>query len=535
MRQTILPPTWIPLRHPLAWGLGFFSLLGLGTWPLIRADEVRRPNLLMVVSDDQSWPHCGIYGTPHLKTPSFDRIAREGVLFTHAFCPASQCSPSRAALLTGQNIWQLREAGTQASLFPNDIPTYPDLLEAAGYQVGYTGKPWGPGSWKAGHRTRNPAGHEFNSRHLTPPTSEISKIDYAANFSEFLQDKPNEKPFCFWFGCYEPHRNFERGSALRSGKTPDQIKVPPFYPDQLNVREDLLDYFLEIEWFDQQLGKMIAILEQAGELEHTLILVTSDNGMPFPRAKATLYESGTRVPLAIRWPQRIKGGRVLGNLTSLIDLAPTLLEAVGLEALPNISGQSLWPLLSGRTGPEKQPGRSHILLGKERHNHARADNLGYPERAIRTDRYLYIHNLKPDRWPMGDPPHFRCHTKMKNPTKEFILSQQTEAAITPLFHLTYGKRPAREFYDLHTDPHCLENRIHHPDHQETIRELAETMTNELREQGDPRMHAHGDIFDSYPFFGRIQPDLPGFKAWGQYNSDYWPYPGTLIPRLPKLR
>ncbi|MCB1120472.1 MAG: sulfatase-like hydrolase/transferase, partial [Verrucomicrobiae bacterium] len=144
------------------------------------------PNILLAISDDQSWPHAGAYGDATVSTPAFDSVAENGVLFTHAFCPASQCSPSRAALLTGRNIWQLEEAGTHASTFPKKFKVYTDILEEHGYYVGYTGKPWAPGSWKDGGRDRNPCGLEFNERKLTPPSKFISSTDYAANFREFL-------------------------------------------------------------------------------------------------------------------------------------------------------------------------------------------------------------------------------------------------------------------------------------------------------------------------------------------------------------
>ena len=174
-----------------------------------------KPNILLAISDDQSWPHAGAYGDTTVSTSAFDRIAESGVLFTHAFCPASQCSPSRAALLTGRNIWQLEEAGTHASTFPNKFKPYTDILEANGYHVGYTGKPWAPGSWKDGGRSHNPAGHEYNEHTLTPPSKFISSTDYAANFEAFLEDRPDGAPFHFWLGVREPHRDYDPGSGVR--------------------------------------------------------------------------------------------------------------------------------------------------------------------------------------------------------------------------------------------------------------------------------------------------------------------------------
>ena len=493
-------------------------------------ERAGRPNILLALSDDQSWPHAGAYGYRAAKTPAFDRIAHNGVLFTHAFCAASQCSISRANLLTGRHLWQLDEAGVQASLFPAHIAVYTDLLQSAGYHVGYTGKPWGPGNWRAAGRLVNPSGKAWNKRKLKPPTALISTTDYAANFAEFLSDRPGDTPFCFWYGCHEPHRNYEEGSGLRSGRKPQDAVVPPFFPDNDTVRSDLLDYYLEIEWFDRHLGLMIEQLERIGELENTLILVTSDNGMPFPRTKATLYEDGIRMPFAVQWPARIRGGRTVDDLVSFVDVAPTFLEAAGIESSSSMSGRSLMPLLDGNPTTTVQPHRSFVLLGKERHNHARAGNVGYPVRGIRTDRFLYLRNMKPDRWPMGDPPGYFCHTKLVNPTKAQILSHKDDTTARA-FELTYAKRGPEELYDVRNDPHCLQDLAQDPGHTETRQRLWSLLKRELTEQGDPRVLGSGDVFDSYPFFGRIQPDIPGFKQIGQYNPALWPASRGPIPKL----
>jgi uncharacterized sulfatase len=272
-----------------------------------------RPNVLVAIADDQSFAHTSAAGFKAVRTPAFDRVAREGVLFRNGFAGSPGCSPSRAALLTGRHTWQIEEAGTHLCSFPKKYAVYPDLLEADGYAVGYTGKGWGPGNWKISGRTRNPAGPAFNQRKLTPPTSGISKVDYAGNFGEFLATRQKGQPFCFWYGATEPHLDYEKGSGLKAGKRLEDGVVPPFLPDTPEVRGEILDYCLEIEWFDTQLGKMLAMLEAAGELDNTLVIVTADNGMPFPRAKATCYEYGIHEPLAIRWPARASGGRAVDD------------------------------------------------------------------------------------------------------------------------------------------------------------------------------------------------------------------------------
>lgn len=474
-----------------------------------------KPNILLAISDDQAWPYAGAYGCSFTDTPGFDRISREGAVFTHAFCPAPQCAPSRSALLTGGNIWQLEEAGTHSSLFPNKFRVYTDSLEQVGYHVGYTGKPWGPGNWQAGGRTQNPSGKEYNNHCLTPPTEHISTIDYKGNFAEFLDKRPDGAPFCFWYGGHEPHRKYAAGSGVQSGKRIEDVQVPPFLPDVDEVRSDLLDYALEIEWFDRHLLQMIQLLEDKGELDNTLIVVTSDNGMPFPRAKANLYELGSRIPFAIRWGHHINRGNVYDDFVSLIDVAPTILQAAGLQPDQDMTGKSLLPLLKG---DEPVHNLEYVLTGRERHVHARADNVGYPIRAIRTTDYLYIWNFKPDRWPAGDPDLYLDVDG--SPSKKYILDHRDEKSGEQYFQMAFGKRPEEELYDLRNDPFSTENIAQNPNYNHIKLQLRKQMSSLLTEQKDPRILGSGDIFDSYPRYAPMKEHIPGFKQYGAYNPDF---------------
>ena len=234
----------------------------------------------------------------------------------------------RAAFLTGREIWQLREAGTHASDFPRDLPVFTEQLSDAGYHVGMTGKGWGPG--KAGDWPHNPAGKAYSNIKLESPQG-ISSIDYAANFDKFLEERNDDQPFCFWFGSQEPHRAYAPGIGDANGVDPDKVQVPAFLPDSAEVRSDLADYLYEIQWFDSHLVRMLDRLEALGELENTLVIVTSDNGMPFPRAKANLYEYGIHMPLAISWPSAGRRGRTPSDLVSLIDVTKTIFEAAEVE------------------------------------------------------------------------------------------------------------------------------------------------------------------------------------------------------------
>lgn len=491
-------------------------------------------NILFAISDDQSYPHASAYGQKTFRTPVFDSIAASGILFNNAFVAAPQCSPSRAAILTGRHIWQLEEAGTHASLFPKKFPVFTDVLENEGYFIGYTGKAWAPGNFANAGWTRNPVGPAYNAKLLSSlPTKGISKTDYAANFKIFLSEKPSDKPFFFWYGANEPHRNYEEGSGAAAGLTDEGLIVPPFLPNNQLVKNDMLDYALEIEWFDKQLGKMLQLLAEAGELEHTIIVVTADNGMPFPYAKANLQEYGIHVPLAICGPI-VKGEqRTADDLVSLIDLAPTFLDIAGAKQFGGITGKTLMPILTLSDTGKISPADQYILAGRERHSHARPDNVGYPARAIRTRKYLYIENFKPNRWPMGDPAPLQQvsisdNANMKpillgyediddSPTKAFMAKSQSK--LPELFSLGFEKRGHSELYDIETDPYCLHDLSSSADMQAIRTQLKNELEKKLIEQGDPRMTGNGDIFDSYPRFGLMRP-FEGFKERGKYNPAF---------------
>jgi uncharacterized sulfatase len=478
----------------------------------------RRLNILYAMADDWSWPHASAYGDRCVKTPAFDRVAREGTLFNQAFCAAPQCAPNRASILTGRAIWQNEEAGTHGSVFPGHLEVYTEQLADAGYHVGTTGKPWGPGNFKIGGRDVNPAGPAYNRKTTRDaPTRDMRPIDYAANFEAFLEDRPEGAPFCFWYGAYEPHRSYEAGSGLKAGKRIEDVDTPPFLPDTEEVRRDILDYYLEVEWFDAHLGRMLDHLEKIGELENTLIVVTSDNGMPFPGAKANLFEYGTHMPLAIMCPGQPEQGAVSDELISFIDFAPTFMEAAGLTPTDGMTGKSLWPMLTGKTD---ETHREYVLSGRERHTHARPDNLGYPARAIRTDDYLYIWNVKPDRWPAGNPEGF--HDIDDSPSKSQLLSSR-QGFPEQAAHAV-DLRPEHQLYSVKQDPGCMNNIADESEGVKIAEKLHAQLAGVLKAQGDPRVLGTGDIFESYPRFSKMRPELGGFAEQGEYNPAFQPKP-----------
>ena len=475
----------------------------------LSADD--RPNILFCISDDQSYAHTGANGDPVIKTPGFDRIANEGIRFTNPYCDAPTCGPSRSAILTGQHIWRLEEAGNIHSTLPAKFETYTDLLGKAGYSIGHTGKGWGPGNLEVGGRSENPAGPGYQKIKMKKWKQGINSNSYAANFNEFIKQLPEDAPFCFWLGTYEPHRFYEKNSGKKSGKDPAKVNVPPIFPDTDVVRSDILDYMTEVEHFDSQVVNAINILEKCGKLENTIIIATSDHGMPFPRAKATLYDDGSKVPLAIRWPQGINNpGRTYNDFVNLSDLAPTFLEAAGVTIPNMMTGKSLMPILKGE--PQK---RQAAFIAMERHDGCRAGGKGYPSRAIRTKDYLYIINFYPERWPAGDPDKENCARYMPfgevdpSPTKTLLMEKREE--YKKFYDLAFAKRPGVELYDLSKDPGQVTNIAGESEYVSVQAELEKQLKEYLIKTKDPRLTGGEVLWDFYPYYGRIVKDRK--KEW----------------------
>ena len=490
------PPT---RRNVLFGGLGI-ALAGCSGSP---EPPPKRPNILFAFSDDQSYPHASILGDPVVKTPTFDRVAREGVLFTHSFTACPSCTPSRASVLTGRQMWQTGEGGVLNGTLDPRYPLFTHLLQDAGYHVGFTGKGFWPGDWKAGGLTRPPIGAEYNNILAGNSPPGISTRDYARNFEAFLADREADAPFFYWYGCTEPHRDWDIGIGRRSGMNIEDVPVPPYFPDTEEVRQEILDYYYEIQHFDTHLGRMLAKLEELGELDNTIVVVTSDNGMPFVRTKTTLYDGGVRMPTAVRWGNGTPAGRSLDDFASHIDFAATFLEAAGLDVPAEFTGRSLMPLLKTDREGRIEDERDHVITGVERHTWCRPEGAGYPSRAIRTHDYLYIRNFEPDRWPTGDP-DFTSSNKAPygdiddGLMKEFMLRPETRRDFPKEYHLSMGKRPAEELSVVASDPHQINNRADDPELAEVKEKLWARLESYLKETGDPRMEGR-DPWQGYVY------------------------------------
>ncbi|AQT66943.1 arylsulfatase [Anaerohalosphaera lusitana] len=491
-----------------------FSLGAIGSFSTILENaraasegKPKRPNILFCIWDDASFPHMGAYGCGWVKTPAFDRVAEEGILFNRAYTPNAKCAPSRACVLTGRNSWQLEEAANHWPNFPAKFKVFTEVLSENDYFVGCTGKGWAPGnSGKIDGKRRQLTGKSYRKRRLEPPARGISKLDYAANFADFYNDKPEDQPFCFWYGAYEPHRGYEyRSGVEKGGKKLDQIeKVPGFWPDDERVRADMLDYAYEIEHADNHLASILKMLEEKGELDNTIVVVTADNGMPFPRCKGQEYEYSNHMPMAAMWKNgNPRAGRVVNDFVSFIDLAPTFLEAAGIapaqSGMQPIQGKSLMNILTSSRNGLVEKERDHVLIGKERHDLGRPHNWGYPIRGIVKGDYLYIHNFETDRWPVGNPEtgYRNCDA---SPTMSVVLGTNSGYSRAKRYwDMSFGKRPADELYNISEDPECIKNLARDKEHTDLKEKLKTQLFNELKEQKDPRMFGNGHVFDEYEY------------------------------------
>jgi arylsulfatase A-like enzyme len=455
--------------------------------PTRGADAARaaRPSILFFIGDNWSWPHAGALGDATARTPVFDRIAREGVLFPHAFCPVPSCSPTRSCILTGRAAHQLADAASLWSAFPTTHRVFTTMLREAGYEVGFSGKGWSPGRYLEYGWKENPAGKQYK------------------NFAEFMAQRDPAKPFFFWSGNVDTalHQWKSEPEAL-AGLDASTVKVPQELPDDPVVRANMLSYYAGVGRVDADAGACVAELEKAGLLDRTLVVFTSDNGWQMPRGLANCYDSGTRVPLAIRWGSRLQAGRRAEEFVSLTDFAPTFLEVAGVKPPPEMTARSFLDVLLGKP---PAVARDHVFLERERHANVRRGNQSYPIRGIRTKDFLYLWNLRPDRWPAGDPQAWFAVGDYGDvdgsKTKHFILDRRDDPAMKRYFVLNFGKRPEEELFDLRKDPAQLVNVASTAEYAAQKMELRSRVEKWMRESGDPRVNPASDAWDAYPYFG----------------------------------
>jgi len=447
----------------------------------------KKPNILFCLADDWGWPHAGAYGDKVVKTPTFDRLAKEGVLFKHAFVSSPSCTPCRNSILTGQQFYRLDAGANLWSTLDVREPNFMFLLRKAGYEIGHWRKAWGPGNFKKGGYAKHPCGPN-------------------GDFASFMNSRDKSKPFCFWLGTSDPHRGYAKGSGSKSGIEVDKVRVPEFYPNKREIRSDIADYYFEVQRWDTDVGNALELLEKENELNNTIVVMTGDHGMPFPRCKGNLYDWGVRVPLAIRWGAKVKPNRTVTDFTSLADLAPTFLEVAGVEVPKEMTGHSLLSIIkeNGKGRIDRQS--NFVVFGRERHVPAqkKPSMQGYPARAIRTDEWLLILNLKPDRWPAGVPEgathSIGSFADCDNgPTKSVIMKMQNDPQNKTFYDLCFSKRGAVELYNCKKDPDQVNNLARDPKHSQTIMRLRAQLVEYLKATEDPRFTDEQVRFEEYPY------------------------------------
>ena len=520
------------------------------------ADSPKPWNILFCFADD--WGrYANCYAAtetrpsinPLLKTPNIDRIAREGVLFKNAFVTAPSCTPCRSSLLSGQYFFRTgRGAILQGAQWDARIPSYPLLLRDAGYHIGKSYKVWSPGTpadapYGSQQYAYEKAGRAFNDFSENATKLVREGMTFAAarakllgqvgnNFEAFLADRKPGQPFCFWFGPTLTHRKWEKGSGKALwGIEPDALtgRLPKLMPDVPEVREDFTDYMGEIQAWDAGVGVLIQKLEDSGELDHTLVVISGDHGMPgVPGGKCNLYDFGVGVALVARVPG-VKGGRVVDDFVNLMDLAPTFLEAGAVKPPGVMTGRSFLNVLRSDKSGLVDASRTWVVTGRERHvANAREGSLPYPHRALRTTDFLYVRNFAPDRWPMGSPNFtgeadaptieaverntYACFADMDaSPTKAWLVSQRSQPQWKWHYDYAFGKRPGEQLFDLRNDPDQTVDLVPNPRYAATRATLEKRLLDELKRAGDPRLVEGGKFFETPPMAGPLAEAAPTKK------------------------
>ena len=415
----------------------FFFLLALAA-PVAAAD---RPNVLVVLSDDQSAAALGCYGNPDIKTPTFDAFARTAIRFDRAYVTCPQCVPSRASLMTGRSPVAIGMTRFSAPL-PADVKTWLELLRGRGYYTGVAGRTYHLDG--AANPELNPVYQKHNLKTFPDRLDFVKTVGEGekcvGQFREFLAAVPAGKPFALQLCFSDPHRPYDAPKV----HDPARLTLPKHYPDTPAVRADFAAYYDEIARLDGHFALVLAELEKRKLAENTIVVFQGDNGAAQWRGKGTLYEFGINVPLLVRWPGVAKPGAT-AELVSGEDLAPTLLEACGEKPLKEMTGKSFAPLLRG----EAFAGRTYVFAERGAHGQglpgkSNAFDLG---RVVVSKTHKLVYNatyhLPYDAVDFGGSPMFA-------EVRELAKAKKLPEPLNAL----YDGRPRAmiEVFDLATDP-----------------------------------------------------------------------------------
>jgi arylsulfatase A-like enzyme len=408
------------------------------------------PNILLFITHDTG-RHLGSYGRG-VATPNLDRLAREGVLFEQCFCAAPQCSPSRAGLITGRmphnhGLIGLTHRGFRLR---EDVPTLPQLVQKAGYST-----------YLFGHQHESPDGHALGYQTIKvgqkPPFSCLTVTPLVI---EFLAQRPPE-PFFAVVGVTETHRPYPATEGPL-----DAVKVPAYLPDEAMVRRDVANLNGLVERADGSIGRILRALDETDLAENTLFIYTTDHGIAFPGAKATLFDPGIEIALIARWPGGFLGGQRIPGTVSNIDILPTLLSLWEQPIPEGVEGVNLAPLVLGEAGQV----REHLFV--EQTFHAAYD----PVRGVRTERYKYIRSF--EKRPYSFPPNVD-----PGPTKDFLRDRG----------YFERQRPQELLFDLQADPLEQRNLVDDPACADVLVALRDQVLRKMREDDDLLLHGPAPV------------------------------------------
>ncbi|MEZ5940512.1 MAG: sulfatase [Planctomycetaceae bacterium] len=452
-----------------------------------------RPNFLLIISDDSTWSDFGFAGNTDVKTPNLDKLATEGMFLKGMFTPASTCSPSRHALYTG--LYSMRSGA-----YPNHTQVYPGtkslftMLKRRGYRVALQGKE------HVGPKASFPYEH-FGAK--GGPNEKKSGLDDFEPTREFLTRDENQ-PWLLVYASNDPHSPWNRGPD--DLHDPAQLKVPAYLHDNEVTRKDLAKYYAEIHQFDWQVGQLMQLLKETSQENDTLVLFVSEQGSSFPYGgKWSMYDTGIRVSALARWPGHIKAGSTSEALVQYVDVAPTFLDAAGID--PNnidvgcpdangatgFDGKSMLGVLTGKDKTFREYVFSqHTTVGINGYE------MPYPIRAVRDSRYKFIRNLAPDNtYSIGG---IHKTPILKSWQDDAVNNPELAARIEWLFH-----RPGEELYDLEHDPLEEHNLASDPALADIKSRLATQLEGWMQQQGDKGMETELAAHERQPGRQKKQP------------------------------
>jgi N-sulfoglucosamine sulfohydrolase len=446
-----------------------FSILLIDVMSMLAfAQTARRPNVLLILSDDHSAAHVGAYGNADIRTPNLDAFAKDGMLFQRAYVAAPQCVPSRAALMTGRSPVAIQMTRFSAPL-DEEYKSWLELLRASGYFTGVAGRSFHldgsgnqPAETKVVFDQHNLRTFERRLDYVRTAGGQ-THISAITQYRDFLDLVPKDKPFALQLCFSDPHRVYDK-NAIPEPHDPNRIKLPAHYPDTPGVRADFANYYDEISRFDGNFGQVLDELKKRGLADNTLVVFMGDNGAAQFRGKGTLYEYGLNVPLLVSWPGKVKAGSVTTELISGEDLAPTFLEVCGQKPLKEMTGRSFLKLLRG----EAYTGRDYVFAERGAHgsglpNGTSPFDLG---RVIIGRRYKLIYTAL---WQLPyQPVDFAGQPFWKE-----LQQMHTEGKLSPLISRLYFSptRPMFELFDLEADPNEFNNLIGKKEHESIERKL----------------------------------------------------------------